>query len=72
MCTSFFIKYTCGCTKETEFVQCPERVGTNAKCQPIRKEWRKDSTNYCSKHLVKPDAPVKYYDANGNADGNAA
>jgi hypothetical protein len=31
-------------------------------CNPIRKEWAKDSTNYCSRHLVKPDARVKYTD----------
>ncbi|KAL2173547.1 uncharacterized protein P884DRAFT_264901 [Thermothelomyces heterothallicus CBS 202.75] len=65
MCTSKFIKYTCGCKKEMEFVQCAERQGTNVKCDPVRKEWARDSANYCSRHLVKPDAPVKYMDANG-------
>jgi len=60
MCTSKYFKYTCGCKKEMEFIQCQERVGTNAKCHPIIKVWGKDSTYYCSRHLVKPDAPVKY------------
>ncbi|KAF1359208.1 hypothetical protein EJ07DRAFT_120739 [Lizonia empirigonia] len=50
-----------------EFVQCEGRQGTNVKCQPVEKRFGKDSANYCSKHLVKPDAPVKYYDQNGNA-----
>lgn len=49
--------------KETEFVQCAERQGTNVKCDPVTKDLAKESTNYCS--LVKPDAPVKYMDANG-------
>lgn len=61
MCTSLFIKYACGCKKEMEFVQCDERRGTNVRCQPFRKEWGKDSANYCRGHLVKPDAPKKYF-----------
>ena len=61
MCKSKFIKYTCGCKKEMEFVQCEERRGTNVRCNPVRKEWGKDSANYCRVHLVKPDAPKKYY-----------
>jgi hypothetical protein len=65
MCTSKYIKYTCGCKKEMEFIQCPARQGTNVKCHPVTREWGKDSTNYCSKHLVKPDAPVKYTNQNG-------
>ncbi|KAH7227615.1 hypothetical protein BKA60DRAFT_123967 [Fusarium oxysporum] len=65
MCTSKFIKYTCGCKKEMEFIQCQVRQGTNTRCHPIIKEWAKDSSNYCSRHLVKPDAPVKYTDPNG-------
>ncbi|KAK0639005.1 hypothetical protein B0T16DRAFT_311300, partial [Cercophora newfieldiana] len=48
-----------------EFIQCPDRQGTNVKYSAVRKEWGKDSTNYCSRHLVKPDAPVKYTDQNG-------
>ncbi|KAI1501448.1 hypothetical protein F5X99DRAFT_382525 [Biscogniauxia marginata] len=66
MCTSKFIKYTCGCKKEMEFIQCPERQGTIVRCNPITEAWDKDSTNYCSKHLVKPDAPVIYTDRNGD------
>ncbi|KAF2651897.1 hypothetical protein K491DRAFT_696042, partial [Lophiostoma macrostomum CBS 122681] len=58
MCTSKFIKYTCGCKKEMEIFQCAERQGTNVKCHPVTEEWGKDSTNYCSQHLVKPDTPV--------------
>ncbi|KAK4131536.1 hypothetical protein BT67DRAFT_387747 [Trichocladium antarcticum] len=48
-----------------EFVQCAERQGTNVQCDPVRKEWARDSANYCSRHLVKPDAPVKCIAANG-------
>lgn len=59
------IKYTCGRKKEMEFIQCLERQGTNVKCHPATKKWRKVWTNYCSRHLVKPDAPVKYTDRNG-------
>jgi hypothetical protein len=47
-----------------EFVQCREWQGTNVKCSPVTKEWGKDSTNYCSRHLVKPSAAVKYTDQN--------
>ncbi|KAH6622598.1 hypothetical protein F5144DRAFT_497455 [Chaetomium tenue] len=39
-----------------EFIQCAERQGTNFKCHPAIKEWAPDSANYCSRHLVKPDA----------------
>ncbi|KAF2789272.1 hypothetical protein K505DRAFT_253705, partial [Melanomma pulvis-pyrius CBS 109.77] len=46
--------------------QCAGRQGTNVKCQPILKRFGKDSTNYCSKHLVNPTAAVKYYDQDGN------
>jgi hypothetical protein len=65
MCTIKYIKYTCGCKKEMEFVQCPDRQGTNVKCSRSSWELGKTSTNYCSKHLVKPDAAVKYTDQNG-------
>ncbi|KAI0838873.1 hypothetical protein F5Y06DRAFT_34172 [Hypoxylon sp. FL0890] len=65
MCKSRYIMYTCGCRKEMEFIQCPERQGTNVKCNRVIKEWGRDSTNYCSRHLVKPDARVKYTDQNG-------
>ncbi|KAH7032109.1 hypothetical protein B0J12DRAFT_306308 [Macrophomina phaseolina] len=50
-----------------EFVQCEARRGSNVKCDPVEEAWGKDSLNYCPRHLVKPDAPVKYYDQNGNA-----
>ncbi|KAF2209730.1 hypothetical protein CERZMDRAFT_100137 [Cercospora zeae-maydis SCOH1-5] len=66
MCVSKYIQYTCGCKKEMEFVQCDARAQTNAKCPPVQKEWGKDSTNYCPRHLVKPDSPVKYLDQDGN------
>lgn len=32
---------------------------------PIKKEWGKISAKCCSRHLVKPDVPVKYTDQNG-------
>jgi hypothetical protein len=67
MCTSWYIKYTCGCKKESEFEQCVARQGSNVRCHPVLKRPRKDSTIYCPRHLVKPDAPVKYYDQNDNA-----
>lgn len=51
-----------------EFKQYNERQGTNVKCHPVLKDFGKDSTNYCPRHLVKPDAPIKYYDVDGNAD----
>jgi hypothetical protein len=59
MCTSKYVEYTGGC-KETYFTQCPERFGSNVKCSPVLKEWGMDSNNYCSRHLVKPDAAVKH------------
>lgn len=65
MCESKYIQYTCGCKKEMEFEQCDERRGTNVKCHPIRKVFGKNSNNYCSRHLVKPDAEVKYTDQMG-------
>ena len=58
MCTSKYIKYTCGCEKEMEFIQCPERQGTNVKCKPIAKVYSKDSTNYCSGHLIARNIPA--------------
>ncbi|KAK4171144.1 hypothetical protein QBC36DRAFT_199970 [Triangularia setosa] len=61
MCTTFYIKYTCGCKKGGEFVQCEERSGTNVKCKPVLLRQGKLSANYCSGHLVNPDAPKKYY-----------
>jgi len=57
MCESQFIQYTCGCKKEMEFIQCEERRGTIVKCSRITKSKGKESMNYCSTHLVKPDAP---------------
>jgi hypothetical protein len=42
------------------FTQCPERFGTNVKCSRIRKFEGMESDNYCSRHLVKPDAAVKH------------
>lgn len=62
MCDSKYIQYTCGCRKEWEFEQCVERRGTNVKCHPVRKVFGKNSNNYCSRHLVKPDAEVKFMD----------
>jgi len=38
---------------------------TTSNANPIIKEWGKDSTNYCFRHLFKPDAPVKCTDQNG-------
>lgn len=65
MCTSVHVTYTCGCKREMEFVKCPERQRTNVRCRITNKQWGKDSENYCSRHLVKPDAQVKYTDQNG-------
>ena len=65
MCDSKFIKYTCGRKKEMEFVQCAERQGTIVKCNPITKVWGKDASNYCSGHLVKPDAPAAFMSKKG-------
>lgn len=59
MCTSHFIQYTCGCKKEMEFVQCEGRQNSNVKCHPVEKKFSKEAPNYCSDHLVKPDAPAK-------------
>jgi hypothetical protein len=65
MCTSRYIRYACGWKKEREFIQYPERQGTNVKGHPVTRAWGKDSTNYCSRHPIKPYAPVKYMDQNG-------
>jgi hypothetical protein len=50
-----------------EFEQCPERQGTNVKCEPVKKRFGKDSLNYCSKHLVESTDLVECSDADGNA-----
>lgn len=59
MCDSKYIQYTCGCKKETEFVQCDDRLGTNVRCHPLKKVLAKRAENFCSGHLVNPDAKVK-------------
>ncbi|KAL3474534.1 hypothetical protein BJX99DRAFT_231498 [Aspergillus californicus] len=61
MCSSQFMLYTCGCKRESEFIQCLERRGSNVKCKPITKLPATRSMNYCEGHLVPPDAPKKYY-----------
>lgn len=66
MCVFKFIKYTCGCKKEMEFIQCRDRQGTNVRCNRVVRECGKDSTNSCLTHLVKPEARVKYTDSNGS------
>ena len=48
-----------------EFRHCEARKTTNVKCHPVQKEHGKTATNYCSRHLVKPDAPTKYPDQDG-------
>jgi hypothetical protein len=37
MCTQWHIKHTCGCEKDSEYVQCAERIGANVKCKPVRR-----------------------------------
>jgi len=54
MCTQTYRTYTCGCEKPEEFKQCPERLGTNVKCNPMTKEALPDSGHTCSKHMLKP------------------
>lgn len=49
-----YIKYTCGCEKNSEYVQCPERRDTNVKCSPVRRLKQKDSEHMCASHMVKP------------------
>ncbi|RAL03658.1 uncharacterized protein BO80DRAFT_442772 [Aspergillus ibericus CBS 121593] len=60
MCTAIDICYSCGCTKEMDFVQCKGRQGTNVRCKPVKKELGKLSTNYCRRHLVPPEASKTY------------
>lgn len=69
MCVSRRIRYTCGCSKEAEFIQCPERRPTNTKWNQIDKEWLPNAATYCSKHLVKQSAQKKYYDRPGQNGG---
>ena len=52
MCTMFWVQYSCGCKRDTEFVQCQERSGTNVRCEMIQKKWSKNVDNYCRQHLV--------------------
>lgn len=54
MCTQTYIKYTCGCEKNSEFKQCAARIGTNVHCDRISKEKEKDSAHMCKSHMVKP------------------
>lgn len=63
MCTWKQIKHTCSCIKNMEFVQCPQRKdeGMNVRCPRVEKDVVRESKNYCYAHLVKPDAPKKYF-----------
>ena len=71
MCTSKLIRYTCGCEKEMEFVQCEERQGTNVRCNRTKKEKAKDAANFCSKHLVGvQDVQVVMVDQDGQNAGS--
>lgn len=60
MCETKYIEYSCGCKKDSEFIQCPDRRGTIVKCDKIPKTLLKESENYCQQHLVPPSAPAKY------------
>lgn len=51
---------------ESEFEQCLERQGTNVKCDPVRKTLRKNSENFCSRHLVEAEAEVKFMNEMGH------
>jgi hypothetical protein len=36
MCTQWFVRYTCGCVDEEQFVQCEALRGTYYKCNPLK------------------------------------
>jgi len=47
MCTQYYIHYACGHDVNSEFVQCPEREGTDTKCSPVTRIESKTSTHRC-------------------------
>lgn len=53
MCTKMFRVYTCGCTKNEQFRQCDERLGTNVICTRIVRHPLDPSAHMCRAHMVK-------------------
>jgi hypothetical protein len=61
MCKQMYRTYSCGCTKEEEFKQCAERLGTNVKCHPVVREPLSPSSHMCKSHMVKQGTQVTYH-----------
>ena len=55
MCKQYFRKYTCGCQRKEQFVQCDTHRGTILQCARTENQKPELATNYCSQHLVKAD-----------------
>ena len=51
-CTQKVRRYSCGCIKTEEFVQCNRRVDSNIRCARARREFLPDKRHYCQMHLV--------------------
>lgn len=52
MCSMTRVRYTCGCIKDSEFIQCPPRRDTLFKCPKIDRDNVRDSGNYCLSHCI--------------------
>ncbi|KAJ2899010.1 uncharacterized protein MKZ38_003524 [Zalerion maritima] len=52
MCSWNYVRYTCGCEKQSEFIQCEKWNGTIGKCKKLVKGGSKASSNYCPTHLI--------------------
>lgn len=54
MCSVNRVQYSCGCVKDSKFVQCEKRRGTPVKCDKISRDIAEISDNYCITHCI-PD-----------------
>ncbi|KAG1896482.1 uncharacterized protein F5891DRAFT_1054111 [Suillus fuscotomentosus] len=59
MCTMFYTPHACGCQKDSKFVQCEARQGTNVRCSSYARQPLSQAGNYCENHLVKDTAPIQ-------------
>jgi hypothetical protein len=63
MCVQKVRKYSCGCVKSEEFIQCGQRAGSNVQCVKPTKEELPASAHYCRNHMhtVKAGTPDPMY-----------
>ena len=53
MCQQRTRRYTCGCEKPEEFVQCQQYANTNIRCVKPVKMALAESPHHCKAHMVK-------------------